>query len=131
MCSSDLQGVEISVEFVSMLAQAQRAVGANSIDRFMGNIGAIAQFKPDILDKVDSDYWAEAYSDMLGVDPKLIVPSDQVALIRQQRAQAQQQAAQAEQMAQASQSIKNLAQSPMGNNSNALEGVASQFSGYT
>ncbi len=126
----DMHGVEISVEFVSMLAQAQRAIGANSIDRFIGNVGAIAQFKPDILDKIDSDYWADAYSDMLGVDPKLIVPNDKAALVRQQRAQAAQQQAQAEQLAQASQSVKNLAQSPV-NNGNALEGIISNFSGYT
>lgn len=127
----ELQGQEISVEFISMLAQAQRAVGANSVDRFVGNLGAIAQFKPEILDKFDADRWAEAYSDMLGVDPNLIVANDQVAIIRQQRAQAAQQAQQAAIMEQGSKTAKNLAQSPIGNNTNALEGVLSQFSGYT
>ena len=126
----ELHGVEISVEFVSMLAQAQRAVGANTVDRLMGNVGAIAQFKPDILDKFDIDYWADAYSDMLGVDPKLIVPTDKVAIVRQQRAQAQQQAQQAAMAEQQSKTAKNLAQSPVGQ-SNALEGVLSQFSGYS
>lgn len=128
----EMNGVEIDVEFVSMLAQAQRAVGANSIDRFVGNIGAVAQFKPEVLDKVDADYWAEAYADMLGVDPKLIVPNDKVALIRQQRAQQAQQAQQAELAEQQSKTARNLAASPInGGASNALEGVLSQFSGYT
>ena len=126
----EMNGMEINVEFVSMLAQAQRAVGANSIDRFMGNIGAVAQYKPDILDKIDSDYWADAYSDMLGVDPKLIVPNDKVAVIRQQRAQQQQQMQQAAQMEQASKTAKNLGQAPV-SGGNALEGILSNFSGYT
>ena len=126
----EMNGVEINVEFVSMLAQAQRAVGANSVDRLMGNVGAIAQFKPEVLDKFDADYWADAYSDMLGVDPRLIVPTEKVAIIRQERAKQQQRAAQAEQAEINSKTAKNLAQAPVGQG-NALEGVMSQFSGYT
>jgi len=127
----EMKGVEINVEFVSMLAQAQRAVGANSVDRFVGNLGAVAQYKPDVLDKFDSDKWAEAYSDMLGVDPNLIVADDKVAIIRQQRAGAQAQAQQSALAEQQSKTAKNLAQAPMGGDSNALEGILSQFSGYT
>ena len=126
----EMKGVEINVEFVSMLAQAQRAVGANSVDRFVGNLGAVAQYKPDVLDKFDSDKWAEAYSDMLGVDPSLIVADDKVAIIRQQRAEAQAQAQQSAMAEQQSKTAKNLAQSPV-NDGNALEGILSQFSGYT
>jgi hypothetical protein len=106
----ELQETELDVEFVSMLAQAQRAVGANSVDRWLASVGGVAQMKPDVLDKVDADYWAETYADMLGVDPRMVIPDDQVAEIRQQRAEAQ---AQAEQLAQAEQESKivgNMAQ---------------------
>lgn len=126
----ELQGVELGVEYVGMLHQAQKAVGVNGIDRFCGNLGMIAQFKPDVLDKFDSDYWADTYSDMLGVDPKLIVATDKAAIVRNQRAQAQQQAQQMEMAQQQSQAVKNLAQSPV-NDGNALEGILSQFSGYS
>lgn len=108
----ELEGIDLNVEYVSVLAQAQRAVATNGIDRFVGNLGQVAAFKPDVLDNFNSDKWAEAYSDMLGVDPELIVPADKVALIRQDRAKAQQAAQQAEQMAQASQTAKNLGQTP-------------------
>lgn len=90
----EMQGMDLNVEFVSMLAQAQQAVSTNSIDRFVVNLGAIAQFKPDVLDKFDADKWADMYADMTGVDPDLIVPGEQVALIRKQRAEAQQAAQQ-------------------------------------
>jgi hypothetical protein len=89
-----LQGAELDVEFVSMLAQAQRAIGVNGIDRFVGNVGAIAQMRPEVLDKLNVDRWADHYADMLGVDPDLIVASEDVVMIRQQRAQAQAQAQQ-------------------------------------
>ena len=124
-----LQGVNLNVEYVSMLAQAQRAVGTNSIDRFMGTLGQVAQYKPEVLDKVNADIWADQYADLLGVDPDILVQADQVAAIRQQRAQAQQQAAQMEQLNQASTAAKNLGQTPTGSQ-NALSDVMNMFSGY-
>lgn len=122
----ELEGQTLNVVYTSVLAQAQRAVATNGVDRFVGNLGQIATFKPDVLDNFNSDNWAEAYSDMLGVDPKMIVPSDQVAIIRQQRAQAQAQAQQAEQMQQASQTAKNLGQTPT-DGGNAASNVMNLF----
>jgi hypothetical protein len=107
----EMHGQQLNVDFVSMLAQAQRAVATNSVDRFVGNLGAIAQMKPDVLDKFDEDEWAEQYADMLGVDPSLIVADDKVALIRKARAQAQQQAAQAQAANQAADTAQKLANS--------------------
>lgn len=126
----EMQGRELNVEFVSMLAQAQRAIATNSIDRYVGNLGVVAGIKPEVLDKFDADHWADVYADMLGIDPELIVPGDKVALIRQQRAQAAQAQAQAEQMAQGAQTVKNLAAANTGGQ-NALTDVTRAFSGYT
>lgn len=94
----ELEGQDLKVEFVSVLAQAQRAIGANSLDRYIGTISAVVGFKPDIIDKLDSDELADYYADVLGVEPRLIVPTEQAALVRQQRAR-QQAAAQAAQLA--------------------------------
>jgi hypothetical protein len=94
----EMQGQDLNVNFISTLAQAQRAIATNSIDRFVGNIGQIATIKPGVLDKLDEDEWADVYADALGIDPRLIVPDSKVAMIRANRAQvqqAQQQAAQA------------------------------------
>lgn len=126
----ELQGVDLNVEFVSILAQAQRAVATNSIDRFVGNLGAVAQYKPDVLDKFDADNWADAYADMLGVDPDLIVPGEQVALIRQARAQAAQQAQQQEQMAMAADAASKLGRVNTAQ-PNLLTDATQAFSGYT
>lgn len=125
----ELQGQELNVQFVSMLAQAQRAIATNSVDRFVGNLGQVASFAPSVLDKLDVDVWADKYSDMLGVDPEFIVANDKVALIRDQRAQA---AAQAQQVAQAEQAAGAAAklgtvQTP---NGNAAADVMRAFSGY-
>lgn len=85
----ELSGMDINIEFVSTLAQAQRMVGLNSMDRMMGNIGEIAKIKPEVLDKIDSDEWVDRYSDMLGVDPRIIIANDKVALIRKARNEAE------------------------------------------
>jgi hypothetical protein len=124
-----LQGVELDVEFVSMLAQAQRAIGVNGVDRFVGALGAVAQMRPEVIDKIDVDKWADSYSDMLGVDPDIIVASENVAIIRQQRAQAQ---AEAQQM-QAAQMQADAA-AKLGtvktDEKNAASDLINLFSGY-
>ncbi len=89
----ELQGKDLSVELVSMLAQAQRAIATNGVDRFVGNLGQVAQFKPDVLDKFDEDAWVDEYGGDLGINPKLIRDADKVQVIRDARAKAQQQQA--------------------------------------
>lgn len=125
----ELQGVELDVEFVSMLAQAQRAVGVNSVDRYVASLGMIAQMKPDVLDKLDSDKWADAYGDMLGVDPDLIVSGEDVAIVRQQRAEAQQRAAQLESVERQATAAQKLG-TVKTNEPNAASDIINLFSGY-
>lgn len=126
----ELAGMELNVEFVSMLAQAQRAVATNSVDRFVGSLGAVAQIKPEVLDKLDADRWADAYADALGIDPELIVPGDKVALIREQRAQAAQQQQQAAMAQQAADAAAKLGQVDT-SQPNLLTDATAAFSGYT
>lgn len=126
----ELQDIELNVEFVSMLAQAQRAVATNSVDRFVANLGMVAQMKPDVLDKLDADRWADSYADMLGVDPDLIVPGEQVAIIRQQRAEAAQAQQQAEMLQQGADSAAKLGGIKT-NEPNLLTDATAAFSGYT
>lgn len=122
----ELHGQQLQVVYTSVLAQAMRAVATAGVDRFVGNLGQIATFKPGVLDNFNEDEWARSYSDMLGVSPNLIVPSDQVALIRKQRAQQVAAAQQAEQMQAASQTAKNLGQTPT-TGDNAAAGIMNQF----
>jgi hypothetical protein len=66
---------------------------------------------------------------MLGVDPKMIVPSENVALIRQQRAEQQAQAQQAAVAESQSKTVSNLANADMSQD-NALTNIMDQFTGY-
>lgn len=126
----ELEGQELNIEFVSILAQAQRAVATNSIDRYTMSLGHIATMKPEVLDKFDADEWADAYGDMLGIDPQLVVPNKEVAFIRQQRAQAQQQAAQSEQMSQAADTAQKLGKTST-QDGTAMGDIMRGLQGYT
>jgi hypothetical protein len=106
----ELQGQDIKVEYVSMLAQAQRAVGVTSVDRLLGTVGSISQFKADALDKLNTDQIVDDYADMLGVSPEFIVGNEDVAIIRQQRAEQAAQQQQMEAIPQAAQAAKTLSE---------------------
>ncbi|SNR73712.1 Bacteriophage head to tail connecting protein [Methylobacillus rhizosphaerae] len=126
----ELQGRELNVEYIGMLAQAQRAIATNAVDRYVSSIGVVAGMKPEVLDKFDADKWADAYADMLGVDPELIVPGEQVALIREQRAQQQQQMQQAAMLNQGADTAQKLASAGT-DDDNALTDITRALSGYT
>lgn len=92
----ELQGQELKIEYISMLAQAQRAVATGSIERGLTFAGQLAAVKPDVLDKIDADQAVDEYFDMLGVPPAIVVPDEDVAKIRAARAEKQRAAENAE-----------------------------------
>lgn len=90
----ELAGVTLKVEYISVMAQAQKAIGTGAIERLAGFVGNIAAAKPEVLDKFDADQSIDEYAEMLGVPPKIVVPDDIVQQIREQRqAQMEQQMA--------------------------------------
>lgn len=94
----ELEGIDLQIEYISILAQAQKAVATGSIERTAAFIGNLAAVKPEILDKFDADEAVDQYADMVGSPPSMIVPDDKVQEIRASRLQ-KQQAAENAQMA--------------------------------
>lgn len=84
----ELEGMPVEVEFISVLAQAQRAVATSGIDRLVMATAQMAQLRPDVLDKLNLDQAVDDYAEAYGVNPELVVPDDQVAAMRAERAQA-------------------------------------------
>ena len=120
----ELNGMQLNVDYISMLAQAQRAVSTNAVDRFVANLGQIAVIKPGILDKFNEDAWVDEYADMTGVNPTLIVADDKVALVRRDRAERQAAQLRAAQANVAADTAQKLANSPTGGADNALTMLA-------
>ncbi|HHN8389732.1 portal protein [Morganella morganii] len=113
----EMQGMQLKVEYISVMAQAQKAIGVSSIERFIGFTSGIGQFKPDALDKINVDETIDAYAASIGVPPSVVATNEQVAQIRERRAQ-QQAMAQQMQMAQAAVGgAQALGNTPMDDNS--------------
>ena len=90
-----LRDQQLEVRYISSLAQAQRAVATQSIDRVWNFASRVAQVKPDVLDKLNADWSVEEYARVTGVNPEALVGDDEVDQVREARAQAQQAEAQA------------------------------------
>lgn len=124
----ELQGQALKVEYISVLAQAQRAVGTSGIERVAGFVGQLAQFNPEALDKLDMDQSIDDYAEMIGVSPKLIRADDKVADIRKVKAQQAAQMQQAAMVQPAADAVSKLANAKM-DGSDALSRLAGAAAG--
>jgi hypothetical protein len=99
-----LQGVPLAIDFVSMLALAQKAAATGGIERLVAIIGNMEPLFPDVKDNINSDEMIREMNDLLGNPEKILNGPEQVQAIRaanQQAAAAQQKMAAISQMAEA------------------------------
>ena len=122
----EIQGMNVSVEYVSTLAQAQRMVGTSQIEQFTGFYASLLPVAPEIKARVNTDALIKNYGDDLGL-PAECLNSDEAtaaaAAQQQKMMMAQQTAAIAEA---GTKSVKNLAQSPVGQDKNALQTLSNR-----
>lgn len=103
----ELQGRELKVEFVSVLAMAQKMLGMSTTERVVGFVGSLGQvFGPQVLDKIDPDEIIDDYAERANLPAKAIRDRATVEKMRSSRAQQQQM----EQMAAMAQPAKDATQ---------------------
>lgn len=107
----------LKVEYVSVMAQAQKMSGITALEQLTSYVSNVAQVVPDVLDKFDADESIDRMADMLGTSPSVIIADDKVAQIRQQKAQQQQIQQAAAYAQQAAAGAKTLSETPTGNGS--------------
>lgn len=118
-----LQGGEVRVEYVSIIAQAQKAQGMAEINQIIAFVGQVAQVSPETLDTIDFDQAVYTAVEKIGVDPQIIRNPKEIEAIRQQRAMQQ---AQQQQMADANvqaDTLEKLSKAKTGEQ-NALTAIA-------
>lgn len=129
----ELQGRDLKVEYVGLLAQAQKLVGLRNDDRFVATIGAVASgqqasgAQSNAWDVLDTDMFLDEYADTLGVEPTKLTSPEAREAVRKGRAQAQaaaQAAQQAEQAAGAAQTASQI-------DTDKLPEVMGMLSGYS
>jgi hypothetical protein len=91
----ELADRELNVEYVSVLAQAQRLASTGSIEQLSAYVGQAAMLDPSAVHKIDVPQSIDDYAAALGVNPKIVRSDQQVADLKaaDQAAQAQAQAA--------------------------------------
>ena len=110
----ELGGVTLKVEYISVMAQAQKAIGTGAIERLAGFVGNMAATKPDVLDKFDADQSVDEYAEMLGVPPKIVVPDDVVQQMREARQEQMEQQQMMEQASMGAQAAKVMSDADTG-----------------
>lgn len=125
----ELEGHPLKIEYISILAQAQKAIGNANIERYIGFVGQAAQINPAALDKVDIDAAIDEYADGLAVAPRVNRSSDEVEEIRQQRQEQERKAQQAQEGIASADAAKTLSEADLeGDNalSRAVQAAESQ-----
>jgi len=106
----ELVGTDLKVDYISLLAQAQKGVTTGATERWIGFTGQLAQFKPEALDKLNTDEIVETMAEDLGVPNNMVLSHEDVDALRQQRAQQEQAMSQQANMAGMVQTAKDAAQ---------------------
>jgi hypothetical protein len=117
----EIQGQEIDVQYISMLAEAQRAARTAGTERLLALAGNLAAVDPSVMDSIDTDALIADYADAVNVTPRGIRGPEEIAELRANRAQQEQVAQAAELGSVAAQSAKVLSETTVGAGQNALE----------
>ncbi len=125
-----MKNVPLDIQFVSILALAQKSASTGGIEALMRMVGELGQIHPEVLDIPDFDETIYEYSDLLGNKQKILKGPKQIQALRQQRAKMQQQQHSAE-MAGAAADVANkgasaantLSQTEVGSGQNALAAI--------
>lgn len=87
-----LKGAPLDIEFVSMLALAQKAAATGGIERIAQFVGNLVAVFPEAKDNLDVDTTIREMNDLLGNPQKILFGPEQVAKTRQANAAAMQKA---------------------------------------
>lgn len=85
-----LQGVPLDIQFVSMLALAQKAAATGGLERMAALIGNMVAVFPEAKDKLDADAFIDEMNDLLGNPQKIIRGAKQVDQMRKAQMHKQQ-----------------------------------------
>lgn len=106
----EIIGADMDIEFVSTLAQAQKAVKISAMERFTTFTINLAQsLDPSIKNKLNANKIIDDYADFANISPEQIVPTREVEMLKQKNEDNQNEKQKIEQVKQGSEIIKNIA----------------------
>lgn len=121
----EIEGEQLKVEYLSIMAQAQKLVGIGGMDRLLGTLIQTAGVDPSVLKKFDTHQFIDEYADALGTPSRVIRSDEKVEeLIKMEQEAAAKQAG-LQNLTELSTAAKNLSQADMEKDS-ALSRLTSQ-----
>jgi Bacteriophage head to tail connecting protein len=105
----ELDGVDLKVEFLSIMSDAQKAQQIPAIERTAAFLLSLSELDPDVLDAPDGDKFAERYAEVAGLPPDLMRTPEGREARRRAKAMQAQAAQQGAAMAVAAKGAKDLA----------------------
>jgi hypothetical protein len=126
----DLDGVELKVEFTSVLHQALKLVGLSSLDRFFVSVVPLMQVDPGLRHKIDGNAAIDEYGQALSIPPRLIRSNEEARELQEAEAQQAAQMAEAKALADTAGAIQKVGNTPMGQGS-ALDALVGAEAGGT
>ncbi len=118
----DIVDQEITIEYVSILAQAQQMIESAKIEQGSAFIAQLASLYPEARDILDPDAIGEGYLSAIQIPQRMLTDPRVREQIRRQRAEAERQAAQMAQMQQIIEQGKTLSEADM-SGQNALSAL--------
>lgn len=122
----ELQGMELKVEYISVMAQAQKMLGVSSVERFTQFVGGLAQIDQGVLRKIKADQIVDVYGEMLSVPPSIVRTDEEVQQIIQAEQAQQMQQMQMQQQMQAVDMAKKLSETKINQQDAALDELIRQ-----
>ena len=112
-CPPELAGRRLRVEFVSLLAQAQKLVGINAADQYLALTLKASAAWPEALDTLNVDHLLDNYAESLGLPVILTRSLEERQQLRAARADAAQNQALTEAVEKGVGMVRQLSQSPL------------------
>lgn len=111
----ELVGVELKIEYISILSQAQKAIGIEGLHQILELYINLVSAKadPEALLKIDLAQLIDEVATMLGVPPRVIRSDEAVAELAAQAQKQQQAMAMAEQAQNVTGAVKDLSESSL------------------
>ena len=124
----ELAGVDLKIEYISLMAQAQKLVAVGGHDRFLQTTVSLVEAFPSVRHKIDAFQVVDEYAEMLGVSPRIVRTDEQAGAALEQESQAAAAQQQAEQMATVAKAGQALGNTPLGDGT-ALDAIAGAAAG--
>jgi hypothetical protein len=121
----ELQGIELKVEYISIMAQAQKLVGLGGIERFSSYVGNLMQVSPEVRHKVNFIELVDVYGDLTSIPPGILKTDEEAFAAIQAEQEALQQQQQQEAMMRAAPAARELSQTNL-EGDNALNRLLEQ-----